>query len=336
MQTAKEPWAFQSDLLDIINQIEEDISLIEKQDDNNSTIGVCVLLVGSIIDIIRSIYLLPNVADAIARKTLLRSLTEYLVDLELISLENDDSLNIMFNHYFLLIGHWQHTDKDDPLPTSDDSITEEYRSYIKSQIDILLPDRIKKTRIMSVPKSRKSLVMEIDSLLESDPVLYSGFICTGLRLTKEMQISGTGDKALIDKEIRKRYMKHWSGLSLAGRYEKISKYADVNRSFKDQFFYRSFKFLSSFSHPTGFGTQANEVYNSPNDKIGVMAKSDIIITEFDLLAAFETAIYALSRYVADASIPNIWERTQKLIGYSDKIRNQRLILSYNYKNLNQK
>ena len=328
-----DPWAFKSHLLNIIDQIESDITDTELSGGEDSTAGICHLLMGTVFDLIRSIYSIPCIGDTPARKTLLRSLTEYLVDLEYISLKNDESLNRLFTHYFLLIGYWQHTDKDDPLRTDSDLIIDEYKHYIMKHIDSLLPHSIKKTHLKSVPKKRTNLNKEIRLLLDNDPSLDSGYICTDLRLSMDIELRGEGKWSLIDSEIKKRYTKHWSGKSLAERYTIIAKHDDVNKSFQDQFYYRSFKFLSSFSHPTGFGTQAKHTYNSPSDKTGVMRKSDLIISEFDLLAAFETAVYAYCRHVDSDSRAKVWQRTMNLIDYSDKITRQRFILKETYNNM---
>ena len=196
----------------VLETSEQQIRDVGSQQDPEDTDTVCRHILISLYSIIRSLYTLMEQREYLSTGILMRSLTEYFIDALFIKCQDNRKYNSQFVKYPILIRYW-YIPHLESFKDQTDKLAAEYQAYVETQFPEI------KSKI-----SKKS----------------------------KPQMTSAQVYRKIDKKIKDKYKRGWSGLTLAQRIQTVRDKLGNQSTFAA--FLNAYKFHSQHTHATAYST----------------------------------------------------------------------------------
>jgi len=315
---------FKSELLEIMESIRNDVEAIDISD-KASTTYVCKLLLLSIMDLVAGVFMVIEQRNLLAVRVLMRSLTEYVIDIAYLSIEDSRSLNERFINYGKLLRYWA----SDWLAKGEyadrlNTLRKEYRDFIQSAVlgDIRgsvchdkryglsgLSNEEKLKRLCGILPYASLECANADGLNTLD----------GVSLRTPVTEDDPQYSKILDNKIKRKYAKHYSGCSTDQRVATIlSHKSKISPHFEQVLI--EFKVSSNYTHPTPYGV--SEYQLDSEGQLCPVPKEDYtwFTNERDLFFFVELSILACRDVLQRSTKVNIHRHFWELVDQRKYIR----------------
>jgi len=276
-------------------------------------------------DIITGIFVVVEQRNLLAVRVLMRSLVEYVIDITYLSLEDDRLLNERFVNYGKLIRYWSSAwlakgKYADRLST----LEKEYRDYVQSNAledvrESVYKDKPYGLTGLSSAEKRKRLgelwpraqfdLVDVDEIDTLDAVSFRIPV-------------GPNDPSYwkaLNKKIKRKYAKHFSGLSTDDRVKNILGHkSHISPHFEQVL--NAFKVASNYTHPTPYAV--SEYQLESEDQLCPVPKEDYnwFTDERNLFFFSELTVFACSDVLQRSGTVNIRKHFWELIDQSKYLK----------------
>jgi len=274
--------------------------------------------------LISGIYTCIEARNRLSTAIMERSLIEYVVDMLLLALLDSERSNRQFNSYGVLIRHWYSpklvgSEFEARIPT----FAEEYRTAVKCNWPEIYEKcvegrKIEKLQGLPAEALRDKLA---ETLGLGDPGVLGDASLDGLAsIARVVPVQEGSDEhwIAIDREMKRRFLRHWSGMTFHLRVDRVVQAGDKRLRGIDAYL-RAYSLLSNYIHPTRYTVGHKFVQLDRGYAKGLASAKDMEHTERNLFHASNYLATGLALALGNNGGDSVWRAFWRRVGFSSNL-----------------